>query len=68
MHTQIAAWVFDAYGTLFDPHSVQGKAQSIFPGQGDALSGLWPGGSVMPAGGPAGKALCTMPLTRAASV
>jgi len=41
MHTQIKAWVFDAYGTLFDPFSVQGKAERIFPGRGDALSRLW---------------------------
>jgi len=41
MHTQIKAWVFDAYGTLFDPFSVQGKAERIFPGRGEALSQLW---------------------------
>ena len=39
-HTQIKAWVFDAYGTLFDPFSVQGKAERIFPGRGEALSRL----------------------------
>jgi len=41
MHTQIKAWVFDAYGTLFDPLSVQGRAEKIFPGRGEALSRLW---------------------------
>jgi 2-haloacid dehalogenase len=41
MHTQIKAWVFDAYGTLFDPFSVQGKAERIFPGRGEVLSRLW---------------------------
>lgn len=41
MHTPIKAWVFDAYGTLFDPLSVQGKAERIFPGRGEALSRLW---------------------------
>ena len=41
MRTQIEAWVFDAYGTLFDPFSVQGKAERIFPGRGEALSRLW---------------------------
>jgi len=41
MHTQIKAWVFDAYGTLFDPFSVQEKAERIFPGRGEALSRLW---------------------------
>ena len=41
MHTPIKAWVFDAYGTLFNPLSVQGKAERIFPGRGEALSRLW---------------------------
>jgi len=41
MDTEIKAWVFDAYGTLFDPFSVQGKAERIFPGRGEALSRLW---------------------------
>jgi 2-haloacid dehalogenase len=41
MRIQIKAWVFDAYGTLFDPLSVQGKAERIFPGRGEALSRLW---------------------------
>jgi len=41
MQTPIKAWVFDAYGTLFDPLSVQGRAERIFPGQGEALSELW---------------------------
>jgi 2-haloacid dehalogenase len=41
MRTQIEAWVFDAYGTLFDPYSVEGKAESIFPGRGEALGRLW---------------------------
>ncbi len=41
MHTQIKALVFDAYGTLFDPFSVQGKAERIFPGRGEVLSRLW---------------------------
>ena len=38
---QIEAWVFDAYGTLLDPFSVQRKAESMFPGRGEALSRLW---------------------------
>ena len=41
MHRQIKAWVFDAYGTLLDPFSVQRKAESMFPGRGEALSRLW---------------------------
>src|SRR5262245_5117132 len=35
------ALVFDAYGTLFDVHSVQARAESLWPGKGDALSRLW---------------------------
>src|SRR5690606_2727472 len=37
----IRAVVFDAYGTLFDVHSVAGVAGQRFPGKGDALSQLW---------------------------
>lgn len=37
----IRAVVFDAYGTLFDVHSVAGLAEQLFPGSGDALSRLW---------------------------
>ncbi len=35
------AIAFDAYGTLFDVHSVRERADTLFPGQGDALSQLW---------------------------
>lgn len=35
------AVVFDAYGTLFDVHSVTALADRLFPGQGAALSQLW---------------------------
>ena len=35
------AIVFDAYGTLFDVHSVVTLANELFPGQGDALSQRW---------------------------
>ncbi len=35
------AVLFDAYGTLFDVHSVARLAESLFPGQGNALSQLW---------------------------
>jgi 2-haloacid dehalogenase len=35
------ALVFDAYGTLFDVHSVQARAESLWPGKGAALSQLW---------------------------
>jgi len=33
-----SAIVFDAYGTLFDVHSVVALANELFPGQGDVLS------------------------------
>ena len=36
-----AAWVFDAYGTLFDVHSVARRCDSLWPGRGAALSHLW---------------------------
>lgn len=35
------AVVFDAYGTLFDVHSVAAACEHHFPGQGAALSRLW---------------------------
>ena len=37
----IAAFVFDAYGTLFDVHSVAALAEELAPGNGVALSRLW---------------------------
>lgn len=33
--------VFDAYGTLFDVHSVTRLAESLYPGKGAALSQAW---------------------------
>src|SRR5258708_31820437 len=35
------AVIFDAYGTLFDVHSVVAAAEQMFPGHGEALSQLW---------------------------
>ncbi len=35
------AVLFDAYGTLFDVHSVALAAEQLFPGRGDALALLW---------------------------
>lgn len=35
------AVLFDAYGTLFDVHSVVAAAEQLFPGSGEALSQLW---------------------------
>lgn len=41
MPREISALVFDAYGTLFDVHSVTRAAESLFPGKGAALSAAW---------------------------
>ena len=35
------ALVFDAYGTLFDVHSVLARCESFWPGKGAQLSQLW---------------------------
>ncbi|MFN8840731.1 MAG: haloacid dehalogenase type II [Burkholderiales bacterium] len=35
------AVVFDAYGTLFDVHSVASLAEQLWPGRGDSLSHAW---------------------------
>ncbi len=37
----VKAWVFDAYGTVFDVHSVAREADVLFPGKGLELSRLW---------------------------
>jgi 2-haloacid dehalogenase len=37
----ISALVFDAYGTIFDVHSVTRLADTLFPGKGAALSAAW---------------------------
>ncbi len=37
----ISAVVFDAYGTLFDVHSVITRCNTLFPGRGPELSRLW---------------------------
>jgi len=41
MPREISALVFDAYGTIFDVHSVARLAESHFPGKGAALSAAW---------------------------
>ena len=41
--TSVAAFVFDAYGTLFDVHSLGALAEALAPGHGSALSHLWRG-------------------------
>ena len=37
----VKAYVFDAYGTLFDVHSVQDRCEGLFPGHGAKLTTLW---------------------------
>jgi 2-haloacid dehalogenase len=37
----LQALVFDAYGTLYDVHSVMQRCEACFPGKGTALSQLW---------------------------
>ncbi len=37
----LKAVIFDAYGTLFDVHSVASLAEQQFPGKGEAISLLW---------------------------
>ena len=41
MAEPIQAVVFDAYGTLFDVHSVIRRCEQLFPGRGEPLSRLW---------------------------
>ena len=38
---KLRAVLFDAYGTLFDVHSVALLAEQLFPGHGEGLSLLW---------------------------
>ena len=38
---RVGAVLFDAYGTLFDVHSVVATAEQFFPGKGTALSLAW---------------------------
>ena len=38
---KIKGLAFDAYGTLFDVHSVIALGEQLFPGQGTALSNAW---------------------------
>jgi len=38
---RLSALVFDAYGTLFDVHSVTRKLDELFPGKGAQFSQLW---------------------------
>ena len=38
---KLDALVFDAYGTLFDVHSVLRRCESLWPGKGAAISAAW---------------------------
>jgi 2-haloacid dehalogenase len=40
-HGRVKAVLFDAYGTLFDVHSVAELAENLFPGFGQSLSLVW---------------------------
>ncbi len=37
----IRALVFDAYGTLYDVHSVYAKTEELCPGRGDLITQIW---------------------------
>lgn len=37
----IRAFVFDAYGTLFDTQSIAAAVEGSFPGQGDLITQIW---------------------------
>jgi 2-haloacid dehalogenase len=37
----IKGLVFDAYGTLYDVHSVQAKSEELCPGKGDLITQIW---------------------------
>ncbi|MCC4722970.1 haloacid dehalogenase type II [Salinicoccus sp. RF5] len=41
MKRMIKALVFDAYGTLYDVHSVKEACDSLFPEKGEAISAEW---------------------------
>src|SRR5438105_5406356 len=41
VYMRVEALVFDAYGTLYDVHSVVRRCETCFPGKGTALSQLW---------------------------
>ena len=41
VHSEVAGFVFDAYGTLFDVQSVARLAEELAPRHGDLLAQLW---------------------------
>lgn len=41
MDSQIKAFVFDVYGTLFDVTAVKEECEELYPGHGEAISQTW---------------------------
>src|ERR1700751_4922199 len=41
MSMPIKGLIFDAYGTLYDVHSVQAKTEQLCPGKGDLITQIW---------------------------
>ena len=37
----IKGLIFDAYGTLYDVHSVHAKTEELCPGKGDLITQIW---------------------------
>jgi len=37
----IKVLIFDAYGTLYDVHSVQAQTEQLCPGKGDLIAQIW---------------------------
>ena len=37
----IKGLIFDAYGTLYDVHSVQARTEQLCPGKGDLITQIW---------------------------
>lgn len=38
---EVKAFVFDAYGTLYDVQSVEGAVEAAFPGRGSLITAIW---------------------------
>lgn len=41
MKSQIKAFVFDVYGTLFDVTAVKDECEKLYPGYGETISQTW---------------------------
>ena len=37
----IKGLIFDAYGTLYDVHSVYARTEELCPGKGDLITQIW---------------------------